>query len=169
MKRIISILLASLILSSCAEIAMDRNLYEYKNIQNQLNLGDSKSKILGKLEPLMTDLPSSWKRPSDQYMVDQDIFYIYYHRTSWTQDGAVTDDEFTPYVFKNDKLVAIGWQSLGGPKTVGNASAASANQRAQSEALIKMGQDMMKTPTPKTTTSTCRVTGTGAFKTVTCY
>jgi hypothetical protein len=169
MRKILVLLIFPIFIGGCAEIAMDSNLYEYRNMQNQLNLGDSKSKILSKLEPLMTDLPSSWKRPADQYMVDQDRYYVYYHRTSWTQDGAVTDDEFTPYVFKNDKLVAIGWQSLGGPKTVGNAAAASANQRAQSQALIDLGQEMLKTPTPSTTTSTCRVTGTGAFKTVTCY
>ena len=44
-----------------------------------------------------------------------------------------------------------------------------ATATAKSDQLIKMGQDMMKTPKPSTTTSTCRVTGTGAFKTITCY
>ena len=169
MKKIIFILLTSLILSGCAEIAMDNNLYEYKKVQNNINLGDSKNVVLGTLLPLMQDLPSSWKRPADQYLVNDDKYYVHYHRTGWTSDGLLTDDELTPYVFKNNVLVSIGWQALGGVKTTGNAAAASANQRAQSEALIKMGQDMMKTPTPKTTTSTCRVTGTGAFKTVTCY
>ena len=102
-------------------------------------------------------------------LVNDDRYYVHYHRTGWTSDGLLTDDELTPYVFKNDVLVSIGWQALGGVKTTGNAAAASANQRAQSQALIDLGQEMLKTPTPSTTTSTCRVTGTGAFKTVTCY
>ena len=30
-----------------------------------------------------------------------------------------TDDEFTPYIFEDGKLIAIGWHILGGPKTKG--------------------------------------------------
>ena len=169
MKKLLMLLILPFFIGGCAEIAMDNNLYEYKKVQHTINLGDSKNKVLGTLLPMMEDIPSSWKRPADQYLIDNDKYYVHYHRTGWTSDGILTDDELTPYVFKNDVLVSIGWQALGGAKTVGDASAASANQRAQSEALIKMGQDMMKTPKPSTTTSTCRVTGTGVYKTITCY
>ena len=169
MKKLLMLLILPFFIGGCAEIAMDNNLYEYKKVQHTINLGDSKNKVLGTLLPMMEDIPSSWKRPADQYLIDNDKYYVHYHRTGWTSDGILTDDELTPYVFKNDVLVSIGWQALGGAKTVGDASAASANQRAQSEALIKMGQDMMKTPKPSTTTSTCRVPGTGVYKTITCY
>ena len=37
-------------------------------------------------------------------------------------DGLTTDDEFTPYIFNNGKLVGIGWQVLGGPKSQGQAT-----------------------------------------------
>ena len=156
MKKIITILLTSLMLSGCAEIAMDNNLYEYKKVQQSISLGDSKNKVLGTLIPIMQDLPEHWKRTAGQYLVNDDRYYVHYHRTSWVQDGAVTDDEFTPYVFKNDKLVAIGWQSLGGPKSFGNAAAASANQRAQSEALLQIGKDMRKTPSTTSSSSGMR-------------
>ncbi len=35
--------------------------------------------------------------------------------------GFVTDDEFTPYIFNDGKLVAVGWQTLGGIKSQGQA------------------------------------------------
>tara|TARA_B100001093_G_scaffold512882_1_gene583620 strand:+ start:799 stop:1308 length:510 start_codon:yes stop_codon:yes gene_type:complete len=169
MRKLLVLLIFPIFIGGCAEIAMDNNLYEYKRVQHTISLGDSKNRVLGTLLPMMQDLPSNWKRPADQYLVNDDRYYVHYHRTGWTSDGLLTDDELTPYVFKNDVLVSIGWQALGGVKTTGNAAAASANQRAQSQALIDLGQEMLKTPTPSTTTSTCRVTGTGAFKTVTCY
>ena len=143
-------------LSGCAEIAMDNNLYEYKKVQQSISLGDSKNKVLGTLIPIMQDLPEDWKRTAEQYLVNDDRFYVHYQRTGWTSDNQLTDDELTPYVFKNDVLVSIGWQALGGVKTTGDAAAASANQRAQSEALLQIGKDMRKTPSTTSSSSGMR-------------
>ena len=46
---------------------------------------------------------------------------ILYFRSGWQSDGITTDDEFTPYVFNDDVLVAIGWATLDGPKTQGQS------------------------------------------------
>ena len=43
-------------------------------------------------------------------------------RTGRQPDGLTTDDEFTPYIFNNGKLVGIGWHLIGGPKTQGQAA-----------------------------------------------
>ena len=34
-------------------------------------------------------------------------------------DGLTTDDEFTPYFFRNGRLAGIGWHQLGGAKSHG--------------------------------------------------
>ena len=172
MKKIISIIISAFLLSGCAEIAMENSLGSYKQVESRISLGDSRYQVLGILNPIMQDLPSDWKKPADQYMIEGDNYYVHYQRTGWVSDGITTDDELTPYVFKNDKLVSIGWQALGGPKSTGNAAAAAANNAAQSQALINLGQDLMKTPSVTNTmptTRTCRVTGTGAYKRVTCF
>ena len=57
----------------------------------------------------------------DKYMKEGIAVEIIYFRSGWNSDGLTTDDEFTPYIFNDDKLVAIGWQVLGGAKTQGQA------------------------------------------------
>ena len=60
------------------------------------------------------------KQP-DRYVKDGVNVEIIYFRSGWQPDGLVTDDEFTPYLFNDGKLVAIGWAILGGAKSRGQA------------------------------------------------
>jgi len=46
---------------------------------------------------------------------------IYFMRSGWQPDGLTTDDEFTPYIFHDGKLVGIGWSMIGGSKSQGQA------------------------------------------------
>ena len=52
-------------------------------------------------------------------LVDGKSIVTYYCRIAWIEDGRMTDDEYTPFVFINNELSAIGWESLGGPQTRG--------------------------------------------------
>jgi len=36
-------------------------------------------------------------------------------RSARQPDGLTTDDELTPYIFNDERLVGIEWQVLGGP------------------------------------------------------
>ena len=153
MKKSLILFISILFLNSCAEVAMENNFVGYKNIQNTIQLGDSKNQVLGALAPLMRDIPQDYKRPADQYMIDGNNIFIHYHRTGWVADGQTTDDEFTPYVFKNNILVSIGWKALGGIKTTGNTAAAAAIRNAQTQALFDLSQATNPT---NTTSSTSR-------------
>jgi hypothetical protein len=55
------------------------------------------------------------------YKKDGTLVEILYFRSGWQPDGLTTDDEFTPYLFNDGELVAVGWAILGGPKTQGQA------------------------------------------------
>jgi len=50
------------------------------------------------------------------------LIEIYFMRSGRQPDGLRTDDEFTPYVFNDGKLVGVGWQVLGGAKSQGQTS-----------------------------------------------
>ena len=168
MKKIIFII-SLFFLTGCAEDMMYYNLNEYKKIAPNISLGDDQDKVLGLLLPIQEDLPQSWKRPPEQFMIKNDAYYIHFHRTGWVSDDRLTDDESTPYVFKNKKLVSIGWQALGGIKTTGAANSSS-NSDAAAWELIRQGQEMMKSPAPSLPrTQTCNVRGTGVNRTVTCW
>ena len=68
------------------------------------------------------DLPKSARKNSDKYLKDGVKVEIYNMRSARQPDGLTTDDEFAPYIFNDGGLVGIGWQMLGGPKSLRLAS-----------------------------------------------
>lgn len=94
---------------------------EHRRLQNTISLGDTKSKVLNTFDPSQSKIPANSMKPSDLYQKDGVNVEIYYMRTGRQPDGLTTDDEFTPYVFNDGKLVAIGWKTIGGVQTKGEA------------------------------------------------
>jgi len=89
---------------------------EYAAAAHRINLGDSKEQVLTILEPTQSRLDNS-DRKYPVLCTRQGISVeIYYFRSGWQDDFLNTDDEYTPYVFNDEKLVAIGWEALGGPR-----------------------------------------------------
>lgn len=105
--------------SSCAIYQIDSSVSKYNKVADQIELGDSKNKVLGILNPTLKGLGQSAKKNPDKYIKNNVRVEIHYFRTGRQPDNLTTDDEFTPYVFNDGKLVAIGWRVLGGPKSVG--------------------------------------------------
>ena len=142
----------------------DTAMIEYNNRKHEVKLGDNINKALPILNNIQSTVPSSWLRPAEQYLEGGKRFYIHYQRTGHTEDGILTDDELTPYVFVDDTLVAVGWAALGGPKTFGNAAAAAYNNQQRSNALLDLGNALSQPQTtyvPKNTTTRCNVINTG--------
>ena len=77
----------------------------------------SKDAVLEILNPTQQILPLSQRRGSEQYTKDGGHVEIYFFRSHVNYDRILTDDEFTPYIFHDGKLAAIGWTAIGGPKT----------------------------------------------------
>ncbi|MEA1884020.1 MAG: DUF3192 domain-containing protein [Thermotogota bacterium] len=82
----------------------------------------SKQQVLEILAPTQRRLTNTEIKHPDRYIKDGVNVEILYFRSGWQPDGLTTDDEFTPYLFNNGKLVAIGWVTLGGPKSQGRAT-----------------------------------------------
>lgn len=122
MKLALVALSLLLTLSGCVQYLdpvyqkIDSTLGKYKAVHNQVELGDSKEQVLGLLLPTQSELTSDLTKSADKFIRDGVRVEVHYMRSGWVQDGRSTDDEFTPYIFENGKLVAIGWQPLGGPK-----------------------------------------------------
>lgn len=94
MRKILFLLLC-LGLGGCSygEIAQ-RN----SNSMLMLNTGASKQEVLNKM---------SNPHRNERYITNGKEMDIWFYRTSWNADDMETDDEFTPMVFENGKL--IGW------------------------------------------------------------
>ena len=89
--------------------------YELK--AGQVSLGDTKEQVLNILIPTQLNLSSQFSKPPEKYIENDKIKEIFFFRSRSFADGIVTDDEFMPYIFEDNILVAIGWTAIGGPKT----------------------------------------------------
>ncbi|MBI4002733.1 MAG: hypothetical protein HY348_13250 [Nitrospira defluvii] len=99
---------------------IDQAIEEYSAKSPAIKLGDSKDKVLSWLQPTQAMLSMHDKKPMEAFTDTSkgvaSTIEIYYFRSARIPDNRITDDEFTPYVFKDGTLVAIGWTALGGPK-----------------------------------------------------
>ena len=121
-KALILFVLLSLgILTGCVALQIDQASREFNKVQDQVSLGDFKDKVLAILNPTQENVPLNSRKKADKYIKESVLIEIYYMRTSRQSDGITTDDEFTPYIFNDGKLVGIGWALMGGPKSYGQA------------------------------------------------
>ena len=117
MKTRYILLLFCMILAGCAGVQINSAISRYQAVADLVKLGDSKKKVLAILLPTQKDLPMVHSKSPDKYIKDGVEVEIYYMRSGHQGDGFTTDDEFVPYLFQEGKLVGIGWEVLGGPKT----------------------------------------------------
>ena len=122
MKRLF--LLTVIFLGGCASPSpspYQQTVDDYMAAYPQIELGMSKVRVADFLASSQGRLSNSEIKQPDRYMKDGVAVDIVYYRSGWQPDGITTDDEFTPYLFNDNKLVAIGWHSIGGAKSQGQA------------------------------------------------
>lgn len=113
---LISILLFFVILTGCnpwpvaMQIRMATSAYD--DVAHLINIGDSKERVLDILLPTQKRLSAHLKKPPERTVIDGKSIEVYFMRSGWQSDGRTTDDEFTPYVFVDNRLVAIGWNAM---------------------------------------------------------
>ena len=111
------VLAGALALGGCAANSIYDSIDAYESVKQQVALGQTKQEVLELLQPTQRGLDSRFAKPPETYMQDGKTREIYFFRSRSFNDGIVTDDEFTPYVFEDGALIAIGWTAIGGPKT----------------------------------------------------
>lgn len=116
------VLAIAVFLSGCAGMQIDIAISKYESLSDKVELGDSKERVLAILQPTQDNLPKSARKNPEKYVKEGVKVEIYYMRSARQPDGLTTDDEFVPYLFNDGKLVGIGWQVLGGPKSQGQAT-----------------------------------------------
>ncbi len=151
---------ASLLLSGCGVVntyMIDRSVSDFHKSAGRISIGDLKIYVLRELA--QKNLPANARKSAEAFMDGADEIEIHYFRSSRVSDFKSTDDEFTPYVFRNERLVSVGWSALGGPKSIGVPTQASPRisievPSARSDGSIDLSK---RRPTPARTT--CRPSG----------
>ena len=105
--------------TGCSTVAIDMAAREHNKASQSISLGAQKSQVLAILLPTQQLVGARYSKEPDKFLQDGKTIEIYYMRSGRQADGLTTDDEFTPYVFQDDVLIAIGWAALGGAKSHG--------------------------------------------------
>ena len=143
--KILIIVISTFVLSCGLHVnlkVLRTSIAEHKKVSNQIELGDTKEKVLSILEPIQEPLKPYpyFIKPPEKYIKDNLLVEIFYmHADGVAEGGPKTDDRFIPYVFNDGKLVGIGWAILGGPK--------STTQPTPTTTVIQ-GDDWKYTPPP---------------------
>jgi hypothetical protein len=82
---------------------------DYKSVASQISIGDAREYVLAILQTNQQVIPSYFKRQPERYLSYGEQVEIHFVRTGLSSGGSNNDDDFTPYVFKNDVLVSVGW------------------------------------------------------------
>ena len=94
----------------CAPTAVTQQaVTDYQTVASQISIGDAKEYVLAHYKPASRRFRRSLKRPSEQYLSYGEQVEIHFVRTALVSGIENVDDDFTPYVFKNDVLVSVGW------------------------------------------------------------
>lgn len=94
----------------CAPTALTQQaMTDYRTVAFQISIGDAKEYVLRALHSSQQAIPAQFKRPSEQYLSYGEQVEIHFVRTALVSGVENADDDFTPYVFKNDVLVSVGW------------------------------------------------------------
>ena len=94
----------------CAPTAVTQQaVIDYQTVASQVSIGDAKEYVLRALQSSQQAIPTQLKRPSEQYLSYGERVEIHFVRTALASGVENADDDFTPYVFKNDVLVSVGW------------------------------------------------------------
>jgi len=104
------------IICGCSN-AVGKAISKYHAEAPKIQLGMPKNEVLRILEPSQQNLSLRQTRGPEQYNRDGVHVEIHFFRSHANYDKILTDDEFTPYIFEDGKLTAIGWTAIGGPKT----------------------------------------------------
>ena len=85
---------------------------DYAAVAAQVRLGMSPAQVNGILAPTQLRLDNVERRPDERFRQDTREVLVRYYRSGWQPDGRLTDNEYTPYLFVDGRLVGVGWLPL---------------------------------------------------------
>ena len=107
---IVALVVSVLSVAGCASNPVTQKaVADYKSVASQISIGDAREHVLAILQTNQQVIPSHFKRQPERYLSYGEQVEIHFIRTRLDPGGSNSDDDFTPYVFKNDVLVSVGW------------------------------------------------------------
>lgn len=110
MKNFFCIVIFSCLAGCMAQHQVTETVSGYDEAASKIHLGDLKQDVLNILGPTQIDSQDKKREVKyDHFKNTEGNIEIYYFRSLPAANGLTTEDEYTPYIFNNGKLVGIGW------------------------------------------------------------
>lgn len=108
--KIVFAVLFALSLAGCHSSYYSATVDDYVGAAPRVTLGMSPLEVRSILGPSQSLLANTDLRHDEKYLEGETVVEIQYYRSGWQPDGRLTDEEYTPYIFRDGALVGIGWQ-----------------------------------------------------------
>lgn len=89
----------------------------YDKASENVYIGMEKREFDVVMQPVYEATWSNQKRRSEAFQRNGALYEIVYVKSGFVQDDALTDDEYTPFLFQDGTLIGYGWNAVGGKKT----------------------------------------------------
>ena len=111
----VAVFFISVALVGCTAARIDNAASYHNKAAPYVKLGMSEGSFVELMEPALDGSTRGKNgRIPKRYSKGGDMYVVYFLRVTRVPDGLATDDEFQPYTFQNGRLIAIGWDYLGG-------------------------------------------------------
>ena len=98
-------------LVGCApSLVTQQAVANYQTVAVKVSIGDAKDHVLSILQTSQDEIPAHFKKRPERYLSYGVPVEIHFIRTDLASGMANADEDFTPYLFKNDVLVSVGWR-----------------------------------------------------------
>lgn len=109
-KKLFFIVLIAALTGCSANQKVEDTVTAYDDAASKVQMGDLTSDVLAILEPTQIDAHAKkWETKHDSFNNHGTTIDIYYFRSSQPENGLTTEDQYTPYIFKDGRLAGIGW------------------------------------------------------------
>jgi hypothetical protein len=130
--------LVGLHLVGCApSLVTQQAVAEYQTVAVKVSIGDAKDHVLSILQTSQDVIPAHFKKRSERYLSYGVPVEIHFMRTDLATGMANEDEDFTPYLFKSDVLVSVGWRYVSTTEFLDRA------REAMSAGGVKADQDVV--------------------------
>ena len=103
--------LVCLSLAGCApSLVTQQAVADYRTEALKVSIGDARGYVLSILQTSQDVIPAHFKKRPERYLSYGVQVEIHFIRTDLASGMANADEDFTPYLFKNDVLVSVGWR-----------------------------------------------------------
>ena len=111
LHRHIIFLVIGFSLAGCAPSLVTQHAVEdYSTAASNVSIGDAKEHVLSILKSNQGLIPARFKRRPERYLSYGEPTEIHFVRTDLVSGISNVDEDFTPYLFRNDILVSVGWR-----------------------------------------------------------